>query len=196
MCATARTAILMTVLVLALLAPPALGQAVDAETIIRALMPKPKAPLTRSFNQGPTRGIAVEGADTKDDPSPSIDLYVHFEFDQSALTMTDAQLTVDTLGRALKDQRLASMRFEIIGHTDARGSDEYNLALSRKRADAVRSRLIQFHAIDPNRLTAAGKGMRELKDAARPEDGINRRVQNPHPLGQNFMTPSRPPEVR
>jgi OmpA-OmpF porin, OOP family len=177
MLAIARLTWPMAALAIGLLAPPALGQAIDAETIVRALTPRPKPPLTRSFNQGPTRGIAVEGGDTKDDPAPSIDLYVHFEFDQSALTMSDAQLTVDTLGRALKDERLAKMRFEIVGHTDARGTDEYNLALSRKRAEAVRSRLIQFHGIEANRLKAEGKGRRELKDAARPDDGINRRVQ-------------------
>jgi OmpA-OmpF porin, OOP family len=177
MLATARLGLLTTTLVLGLLASPVLGQTVDTETIVRALSPKPKAPLTRGYNQGPSRGIAVEGGDTKEDPAPSIDLYVHFEFDQSALTMSDAQFTVDTLGRALKDVRLASLRFEIIGHTDGRGTDEYNLALSRKRAEAVRSRLIQFHGIDASKLKAEGKGRRELKDPARPEDGINRRVQ-------------------
>jgi outer membrane protein OmpA-like peptidoglycan-associated protein len=162
---------------LGLAAPSLLAQSIDAETIVRALTPPPKGPLTRSFGQKPSRGISIEGGDVRDDPAPSIDLYVHFEFDQSALTMSDAQLAVDTLGRALKDPRLASMRFEIIGHTDARGTDEYNLGLSRRRAEAVRSRLVQFHGIDPARLFAEGRGRRELKDPSRPEDGINRRVQ-------------------
>lgn len=176
MAARARRLLAAAALSVVLAAPCALAQTVDTETIVQALTPKPKPPKTRSFSQGPTRGIDVEGGDTSD-LAPSIDLYVHFEYDQSALTMSDAQFTVDALGRALKDSRLASLRFEIIGHTDARGADEYNDSLSRRRAEAVRSRLVQFSGIDASRLTAQGKGKRELKDASRPEDGINRRVQ-------------------
>jgi outer membrane protein OmpA-like peptidoglycan-associated protein len=174
---TAWRSLLAAVAAIALSGPAALAQSVDAETIVRALTPRPKPPLTRSFGQPPARGIAIEGGGTADDPAPSIDLYVHFEYDQSALTMSDAQFTVDALGKALKDPRLANMRFEIIGHTDASGTDEYNMELSRRRAEAVRSRLIQFHGIDGVRLKAEGRGKRELKDPSRPEDGINRRVQ-------------------
>jgi outer membrane protein OmpA-like peptidoglycan-associated protein len=155
----------------------ALAQSIDAETIVRALTPKPRSPATRSFKPGGQRGIDIQEGDTAEEPAPSIDLYVHFELDQSALTMSDARITVDTLGQALKDRRLASMSFEIIGHTDARGTDEYNLKLSRDRAEAVRSRLIQFHGVDAGKLKAEGRGKRELKDPSRPEHEVNRRVQ-------------------
>jgi outer membrane protein OmpA-like peptidoglycan-associated protein len=166
------------VLGLGLAAPAVLAEPpVTVESIVKALKPPPKGPLTRSFRPGPSRGIAVEGGDTSEEPAPSIDLYVHFEFDQSALTMTDALTIVDALGRALQDPRLANMRFEIVGHTDARGDHTYNMELSRRRAEAVRSRLVQFYGIDPRRLRAEGRGMLDLKDPSRPEDGINRRVQ-------------------
>jgi outer membrane protein OmpA-like peptidoglycan-associated protein len=162
---------------LAFLSAPAV--ATDTEAIVRALTPKPKPPVTRSFRPSePTRGISIEGGDQPAaEPAPSIDLYVHFEYDQAALTMTDALLTLDALGRALKDPRLQSMRFAIVGHTDARGNDDYNLQLSRRRAEAVRSYLNQYHQIELGRLVAEGRGRRELKDPQRPEDGINRRVQ-------------------
>jgi len=177
MFATAWRSVLAASLGLALLVPAALAQSVDAEAIVRALTPKPKPPTTRSFKAGGERGIDIQGGEGPEEPAPSIDLYVHFEFDQSALTMSDARIAVDALGKALKDTRLASMSFEIIGHTDARGTDEYNLKLSRDRADAVRSRLIQFHGVDPSRLKAEGRGKRELKDPAHPEHELNRRVQ-------------------
>jgi outer membrane protein OmpA-like peptidoglycan-associated protein len=45
----------------------------------------------------------------------------------------------------------------IAGHTDAAGSDEYNLILSRERAQAVRTYLIE-HGIAPDRLIAKGYG--------------------------------------
>jgi outer membrane protein OmpA-like peptidoglycan-associated protein len=156
------------------------AQSADPETIVRALMPKPGAQgqITRSFSSGgPKRGIEVEGGEEKEQAPPRIDLYVHFEYDQSALTMSDARLTLDALGKALKDTRLASMKFEIIGHTDARGNDGYNLDLSRRRAEAVRQYLVQFHGVEAARLKAEGKGRSQLKDPARPDDAINRRVE-------------------
>lgn len=151
----------------------------DPEAIVRALQPPPRspsAPATRSFRPANARGIAIEGGDTAEE-APSIDLYVHFEYDQSNLTMSDARLVLDSLGKALRDPRLAGMSFQIIGHTDARGSDDYNLQLSRRRAEAVRAYLIQFHGVDAGHLTAEGLGKSQLKDPARPEDGVNRRVQ-------------------
>ena len=152
---------------------PTPASAGGAEDIVRALLPRPAA-ATRSI--AGNRGIAIEGGDTQEEP-PSIDLTVPFEYDQSALSMSDAQIIVDTLGKALKDPRLAGQRFSIIGHTDGRGGDAYNLALSQRRAEAVRARLVQFHGVDASRVVAEGRGLRELKDPARPESGINRRVQ-------------------
>jgi outer membrane protein OmpA-like peptidoglycan-associated protein len=41
------------------------------------------------------------------------------------------------LGQALTSKELEKDQFEICGHTDSTGSEEYNLRLSRKRAHAV-----------------------------------------------------------
>lgn len=51
-----------------------------------------------------------------------------------------------------------AMAVAIIGHTDASGALEANIALSRKRAEAVRQRLITKYAINPNRVEAQGVG--------------------------------------
>jgi outer membrane protein OmpA-like peptidoglycan-associated protein len=175
MLASAWRSVAAAALGLSLAASVALGQSIDAETIVRALTPKPKPPATRSFK--PARGIDIQGGDTTEEQAASVDLEVNFEFDQSALTMSDAQLTVATLAKALQDPRLAKMSFQIIGHTDARGTDEYNLDLSRRRAEAVRARLIEHHGVDAAKLKAEGRGKRELKDPSRPEHEVNRRVQ-------------------
>jgi outer membrane protein OmpA-like peptidoglycan-associated protein len=50
-----------------------------------------------------------------------------------------------------------SMKIEIAGHTDSKGSDEYNLILSRRRAQAVMNYLLE-NGIDPKRLSAKGYG--------------------------------------
>lgn len=50
------------------------------------------------------------------------------------------------------------MKLNIIGHTDADGSEEANNTLSKKRADAVKNALISVYNIDTNRLQTEGKG--------------------------------------
>jgi len=155
---------------------PGSAVAVDAETIVKALTPKPAPPVTRSYRQGPTRGISVEGSPEPDEPAPTINLHINFEFNSSTLT-NDGALTIKTLAEALNDKRLADMRFRIVGHTDARGTDEYNQALSQRRADTVKSRLMQYHQMNDGRLEVAGKGKRELLKPEEPEHELNRRVE-------------------
>jgi OOP family OmpA-OmpF porin len=47
---------------------------------------------------------------------------------------------------------------QIEGHTDSDGSEQYNMRLSQRRADAVRDVLVQRYGIEPGRLTAVGFG--------------------------------------
>ena len=148
----------------------AFAQTTDALSgrLVDELMPEP---ITRGWS----RGITVEDGE-KDTSPPSVDLYVNFEFDSDVLD-TDASIVLDSLGRALNDPRLAEYHFLIAGHTDAKGTDDYNSQLSKRRADAVLTYLVRNHRIDRARLQVEGYGEARLLDPARPEDGINRRVQ-------------------
>jgi outer membrane protein OmpA-like peptidoglycan-associated protein len=69
------------------------------------------------------------------------------------------------------------LKIEVGGHTDDRGSDEYNDKLSRARAHAVRDHLIGA-GVEAKRLDAEGYGERRPKIAARNERAwrANRRV--------------------
>ncbi|MEO9161662.1 MAG: OmpA family protein, partial [Casimicrobiaceae bacterium] len=66
----------------------------------------------------------------------------------------------------------------VVGHTDAVGSDQYNDALARKRAESVRSALIA-RGIPGEDVVATGRGKREL--LVQTPEGIaeprNRRVE-------------------
>jgi OOP family OmpA-OmpF porin len=67
----------------------------------------------------------------------------------------------------------------LVGHTDASGSLESNVALSRKRAEAVRARLIADHGADGARITALGAGFMAPRGSNLTEEGRakNRRVE-------------------
>lgn len=67
----------------------------------------------------------------------------------------------------------------LVGHTDASGSLEANVALSRQRAEAVRARLIADHGADGARISALGAGFMAPRASNLTEDGRakNRRVE-------------------
>jgi OOP family OmpA-OmpF porin len=59
----------------------------------------------------------------------------------------------------------------------ATGKREYNLALSQRRADAIRDVLVTTFKISPKRLQAIGLGEEQLLDAAHPTATINQQIQ-------------------
>ena len=120
------------------------------------------------------RGMAIP--DAKPDEPPSMNLNINFEFDSAALT-NDGKVLVGNLGRALKDPRLAGQKFIIEGHTDGKGTDAYNKALSERRAETVRKELIAQHGADASRVEAIGYGKTQLLDRANSESWVNRRVK-------------------
>ena len=71
------------------------------------------------------------------------------------------------------------VKVKIIGHTDSDGSDENNLALSKKRAESVKEALQKEFAIDSARLQTDGKGESEPADKTGTQTAKvnNRRVE-------------------
>ena len=81
-------------------------------------------------------------------------------------------LAVRSRARGLKGQSV-----EIVGHTDAKGTVEYNDALSQRRAAAVVGYLIRKFTVDGSLISSKGMGERQLLDKGNPEGGVNRRVE-------------------
>ncbi len=73
----------------------------------------------------------------------------------------------------------AGRRVTLVGHTDASGSLEANVTLSRRRAEAVRDRLMRDHGIGADRIAAEGVGYLSPRDSNLTEEGRtrNRRVE-------------------
>ena len=69
-----------------------------------------------------------------------------------------------------------STRVRVIGHTDRSGPAEHNLALSRRRAEAVRDQLAR-DGVAPDRLVAEGRGMEEPLLAEEGAPVFRRRVE-------------------
>ncbi|HEY1360865.1 MAG TPA: tetratricopeptide repeat protein [Xanthobacteraceae bacterium] len=165
-----RAASLVCAVALALCTVGASARELSKEEIICALDPG----CGKSPSRDLPRGVTASGGGAA--AAPSVDLYVNFGYDSADLT-SDARITLDRLGAALRDSRLDRFGFLIAGHTDAKGSADYNQGLSERRADAVRRYLISQHGIASARLSSIGYGSSQLLDPTRPEDGVNRRVR-------------------
>ena len=63
---------------------------------------------------------------------------------------------IEKFAKFLKEN--PNIKVEIQGHTDNTGSEEYNLKLSQRRAEAVRKVLIEKYGISPDRVIAKGYG--------------------------------------
>jgi outer membrane protein OmpA-like peptidoglycan-associated protein len=144
----------------------ALPSSPSTEQMIEQLKVQPPATgRTRSF-----RNLDVVAV-----PPPSLSLQIQFDFN-SARVSPESQQALSNLAQAMQSPELKSANFRVEGHTDAKGKADYNLKLSQMRADAVKDFLVA-QSVDAARLTTAGKGSKDLANAADPYAAENRRVR-------------------
>ncbi|WP_179998403.1 peptidoglycan-associated lipoprotein Pal [Acinetobacter sp. YH12239] len=79
---------------------------------------------------------------------------VHFDYDSSELSTEDYQ-TLQAHAQFLLAN--ANSKIALTGHTDERGTREYNMALGERRAKAVESYLVT-NGVNPNQLEAVSYG--------------------------------------
>jgi len=88
-------------------------------------------------------------------PIDKLTIHVNFDFDKSQIRKTD----VGELQKALAFvKKYPGYKISVEGHTDSRGSDKYNQALSVRRAEAVKKYLLDNGATDGDKIKAVGFG--------------------------------------
>ncbi len=165
---------LLAGLLLALGLAPLAAQAQSSpssEQIVNSLKPH--------GTDGVTRGIRIgtQGQQAVPDAKPSASLNVLFASGSADLTPA-ATHTLDELGKALTDARLAGNKFRIEGHTDTVGTPEQNKTLSDRRAKTVADYLSAKYSLGGDRIEAVGMGEDGLLIPTAPQtpEQRNRRV--------------------
>ncbi|MCY4027908.1 MAG: OmpA family protein [Acidobacteria bacterium] len=164
--------IAMVTTLLAVLAPSLRADAAAGQDRVRRSIEGPvtREAVTRSLavvpdNAGEPEGVSEVG----------LMLRIEFEFDSAELT-TPAMRDLDGVAAALTDPQLTEAQLTLEGHTDATGSEDYNLRLSQRRAEAV-VRYLAGRGVPGARLRAVGFGEDRLLPAYAPTDDEQRRVE-------------------
>lgn len=100
---------------------------------------------------------------------------INFKLNSAKLTK-NSYGTLDDIAKLMR--RIPNANLEVQGHTDDKGTDDFNMKLSQKRAKAV-VQYLERKGIHPNRLRAVGYGRSKPLAENDSEDGRakNRRVE-------------------
>jgi peptidoglycan-associated lipoprotein len=96
---------------------------------------------------------------------------VYFDFNESALT-TEATGTLSKNADCLK---LVARPTTIVGHADPRGTAEYNIALSERRAQSVREHMSRL-GVDAGRMAILPRGSLDARGTNEPGWAQDRRA--------------------
>jgi outer membrane protein OmpA-like peptidoglycan-associated protein len=99
---------------------------------------------------------------------------IYFDFDKFSLSSVSAH----KIKLFLNKYKNEINEYLVVGHTDTKGSKEYNLSLSIKRAEVVKNLLIK-NGINHNKVKILGKGEESLAIITKDETKQpgNRRVE-------------------
>jgi outer membrane protein OmpA-like peptidoglycan-associated protein len=106
----------------------------------------------------------------------AISMEILFDYNSATLT-AEAQRQLSPLGSAMASEDLKGLHFRIEGHTDVVGGDQFNIDLSRRRAEAVKEFLTRQYGLTAAAIQIEGKGKYDLADSNNPTSEVNRRVR-------------------
>ncbi|MGB3114930.1 MAG: OmpA family protein [Ferruginibacter sp.] len=101
---------------------------------------------------------------------------IYFDFDKTNIK-PESESTLNEISKILKAN--PTLNLYVVGHTDMKGSYEYNITLSKSRAVAVVNELVKKYDISSSRLSGEGVGPLAPISTNETEEGrkLNRRVE-------------------
>jgi outer membrane protein OmpA-like peptidoglycan-associated protein len=166
----------------------ALSSTVEAEVqhptqehILRALHYSLYQPLTpaRAAAMTPVGGgVRIPEPVAAAAAGPSVNIPINFN-SGSIVVDPRTQPNVELLAHSLADPSLAGRQFTFVGHSDARGSDQFNVNLSQQRAQAISQLVTNLEPSLKGHIAVEGRGAREPIDSGKDENALraNRRLQ-------------------
>lgn len=115
----------------------------------------------------------VRGIETSLDFNEAL---VTFEFNSTSVT-PNSVAQIDEIAEFLANPFREGFIYEIVGHTDAVGDENYNRELSERRAQAIKDLIIERNPDIYATLTVRGEGESRLKDPSNGRSAVNRRVE-------------------
>lgn len=132
---------------------------------------------TKDMDSGKIAFVGAEQMQAALADTGRVSLYgIRFDFDKDVVK-DESRPTLDEIAKVLRAQ--PDLQLGVVGHTDAKGSANYNADLSSRRAANVVMVLTRDYAIDASRLAPRGAGASEPLAPNDTEDGRakNRRVE-------------------
>jgi outer membrane protein OmpA-like peptidoglycan-associated protein len=141
----------------------------------KGMLPKKVDIAMENIGENGDLDLAIEMDSIKVDEVLTMNIY--YEFDKSDIKHT-SEIELDKFIAFMKIN--SNVKIEISAHTDEKGSDVYNLNLSKERARNVMNYLLEEGRIDKKRIISKGYGesMLLIKNAqAEDEHQKNRRTE-------------------
>ncbi|TAE55933.1 MAG: cell envelope biogenesis protein OmpA [Nostocales cyanobacterium] len=155
---------------------PALIRAINSTKESEKNQPS-KLPTTNNIPQCITKTIVSIPPETPPEQPITLKIIsnIHFALDQYNISPASGKI-LNQIAKVLTEN--PSIIVELHGHTDTRASEEYNIKLAERRANATRNYLIR-QGIDPARMTIRSYGETQLLTQGRNklDHARNRRVE-------------------
>lgn len=147
------------------------GATMTREDLLRVLGAPPAEERVRGFK---SRNLMPHEA--QDVEATSVYLNIQFESDSADLG-SEAQAQLAEVAGVLRELAASNQSFGLAGHTDASGTEAYNLDLSKRRAEAVKSYLLTNFGVDGSQFFTNGDGEARPLPGHDPLAAENRRVE-------------------
>jgi outer membrane protein OmpA-like peptidoglycan-associated protein len=122
-----------------------------------------------------TQGLKIVPSEYSE-VSPDLRIDFNIRFDRDSAEISE-KYTQELYNICNVMASFDSATFQVVGHTDATGRSDYNMLLSKRRAETVVSFMVTNCTLSEDILTPIGMGEKYLAFPEKPESGENRRVE-------------------